>query len=230
MLPLFTERRTYERIFYFRVRSKDRYPVVDAEVKATSTSVAIPCAAIPDGEYLVSLEVNGTAVAHRDTFSFASGSATVGDYTLAYSSYAVTVSTTSNNDVVRLVIEPLKVVATDAFKAAVKKVAPEAPNELPAVAAADKGKFLHTNESTGALEWAEGGSGGGVLVVADTDGTLDKTWQEIHDAMLSGGAVIQVEEAVNTVLKVYNSKGTYVVISAIDDRYEASSTSGYPEM
>ena len=205
-------------------------PVVDAEVKATSTSVAIPCAAIPDGEYLVSLEVNGTAVAHRDTFSFASGSATVGDYTLAYSSYAVTVSTTSNNDVVRLVIEPLKVVATDAFKAAVKKVAPEAPNELPAVAAADKGKFLHTNESTGALEWAEGGSGGGVLVVADTDGTLDKTWQEIHDAMLSGGAVIQVEEAVNTVLKVYNSKGTYVVISAIDDRYEASSTSGYPEM
>ena len=205
-------------------------PVVDAEVKATSTSVAIPCAAIPDGEYLVSLEVNGTAVAHRDTFSFASGSATVGDYTLAYSSYAVTVSTTSNNDVVRLVIEPLKVVATDAFKAAVNKVAPEAPNELPAVAAADKGKFLHTNESTGALEWAEGGSGGGVLVVADTDGTLDKTWQEIHDAMLSGGAVIQVEEAVNTVLKVYNSKGTYVVISAIDDRYEASSTSGYPEM
>lgn len=27
-----------------------------------------------------------------------------------------------------------------------------------------------------------GGSGGGVLVVTDTDGTLDKTWQEIHDA------------------------------------------------
>lgn len=75
-----------------------------------------------------------------------------------------------------------------------------------------------------------GGSGGGVLVVAFTDGTLDKTWQEIHDAMLSGGAVIQVDEAVNTVLKVYNSKGTYFVISAIDDRYAASSTSGYPSV
>lgn len=31
-----------------------------------------------------------------------------------------------------------------------------------------------------------GGSGtGGVLVVTDTDGTLDKTWQEIHDAGFS---------------------------------------------
>lgn len=27
-----------------------------------------------------------------------------------------------------------------------------------------------------------GSSSGGVLVVTDTDGTLDKTWQEIHDA------------------------------------------------
>ena len=30
-----------------------------------------------------------------------------------------------------------------------------------------------------------GGTGGGVLVVTDTDGTLDKTWQEIHDAGFS---------------------------------------------
>ena len=30
-----------------------------------------------------------------------------------------------------------------------------------------------------------GGSGGGVLVVNDVDGTLDKTWQEISDAVVS---------------------------------------------
>ena len=120
-------------------------PVVDAEVKASSTSVAIPCEAIPDGKYLVSLEVNGTAVAYRDTFSFASGSCTVGDYTLAYSSYAVTVSTTSNNDVVRLKVEPVEVYVTDAMKAAVAKVAPEAPTELPAITAADDGKVLTAN-------------------------------------------------------------------------------------
>lgn len=32
--------------------------------------------------------------------------------------------------------------------------------KLPAVGASDKGKYLHTNSSTGALEWAEGGGGG----------------------------------------------------------------------
>ena len=62
---------------------------------------------------------------------------------------------------------------------------------VPAVEDADKGKFLHANESTGDLEWATaGGSGGGVLVVTDTDGTLDKTWQEIVDADL---AVVRLE-------------------------------------
>ena len=62
---------------------------------------------------------------------------------------------------------------------------------VPAVEDADKGKYLHANESTGALEWAEGGGsgGGGVLVVnAEYDGestyTLDKTWQECKDAEL----------------------------------------------
>lgn len=143
-------------------------PVVDAEVKATSTSVAIPCAAIPDGEYLISLEINGTAVAHRDTFSFASGSATVGDYTLAYSSYAVTVSTTSNNDVVRLKIEPVEVYVTDAMKAAVAKVAPKSEG---------------------------GGSGGGVLVVNFTSPNnfpkeASSTFDEIKAAYDSGATVL----------------------------------------
>lgn len=31
---------------------------------------------------------------------------------------------------------------------------------------------------------------GGVLVVNDNDGTLDKTWKEIHDALVSGTNVI----------------------------------------
>ena len=33
-----------------------------------------------------------------------------------------------------------------------------------------------------ALAGGGGGGGGVALVVTDTDGTLDKTWQEIHDA------------------------------------------------
>ncbi len=56
---------------------------------------------------------------------------------------------------------------------------------VPAVEDADKGKYLHANESTGDLEWsAAGGSGSGVLVChADSEtGALNHTWQEIHDS------------------------------------------------
>lgn len=103
---------------------------------------------------------------------------------------------------------------------------------LPEVTSEDKGKYLHVNDSTGDLEWSDaGGSGGGPLVVTDTDSTLDKTWQEILDAMLSGGAVIQLSETdVQTVLRVYLGKGTYAVISASGDRYLAPSASGYPTL
>lgn len=214
-------------------------PVVDAEVKATSTSVAIPCAAIPDGEYLISLEINGTAVAHRDTFSFASGSATVGDYTLSYSSYVVTVSTTSNNDVVRVMVEPLDVKTTDAFRSAVKKVAPQAPNELPAVTSADAGKVLGVNDS-GVWVAQTPASGGGVLVVTDTNGTLDKTWQEIYDAapaVIFGRTRNNGKKIVTYLENVYESDGSYIVtvgaISAVkveDVQYIASSASGYPSI
>lgn len=204
-------------------------PVIHAEKKATGSSVSFPCEAIADGSYLVSLEVNGTVKAYRESLDFSSGSCTVGAYTLSYASYALTVSGTSNNDIVRVMVEPLEVKTTDAFRAAVKKDAPETPNELPAVAAADKGKYLHTNESTGALEWAEGGSGGGALVVTDTDGALDKTWQVIHDAMLSGGAVVQVGETnAYIVLNTEASKGLYYVAVAGIGTYVASSASGYP--
>lgn len=99
----------------------------------------------------------------------------------------------------------------------------------------NKGSLKATNRQE---EWYEeivdsmaSGSGGGVLVVHDVDGTLDKTWQEIHDAMLSGGAVIDTDENetdVSTVLRVYVGKGTYFVISADDSAFSASSASDYP--
>lgn len=83
-----------------------------------------------------------------------------------------------------------------------------------------------------------GGSGGGVLVVTDTDGTLDKTWQEIHDAFVSGSVRIQNGTDTNTLLNVlaveYSSKaGEYMVKSAPSDNwspetYVVSSASGYP--
>ena len=116
---------------------------------------------------------------------------------------------------------------------------------VPAVEASDKGKFLHTNESTGALEWAEGGgSGGGVLVVTDTDGTLDKTWQEIHDAIANGivylydsangfnsGIIFRASEEDNKGTMYYNIRavgGVYATATVID--YTAPSADDYPEL
>ena len=214
-------------------------PVVDAFIKASGTSVVLPCVPV-DGYVLISFEVNGTVIARRELFEMVEGSVTVGDYTIAYESGVVTISTTASNDIVDIRIEPVDVVISDAFRAAVNETAPQTPNELPDVGSSDKGKFLHTNESTGALEWAEGGgSGGGVLVVTDTSGTLDKTWTEIHDAMLSGGAVVSFSETDtgSVVTAMYSDKEEAYVIIVCDRvgagqfaTYFASTASGYPSI
>lgn len=106
------------------------------------------------------------------------------------------------------------------------------PSELPTVGSSDKDKYLHTNASTGDLEWATaGGSGGGVLVVTDTDGTLDKTWQEMHDALLSGGAVITIDEneAKAVTATFYEPRDhSYGIVDGMGEIYFASSASGYP--
>ena len=101
----------------------------------------------------------------------------------------------------------------------------------------DTGDRYLFNET--ASEWVKqpaqgGGSGGGVLVVTDTDGTLDKTWQEIHDADF---AVIKEDDS-----SIYGNRG-FVKKSYYDSRsnnyvvnvegevgatYSSSSADGYP--
>lgn len=107
---------------------------------------------------------------------------------------------------------------------------------VPAVEDADKGKYLHANESTGDLEWATaggGGTGGGVLVVHSTNDytTLDKTWQEIHDAALNGIVVLS-EESGSQLLAQYLHEvvisGDEYQVGFGDTYYIASSADGYP--
>ena len=95
---------------------------------------------------------------------------------------------------------------------------------------------INNNDGTyaEATTWSKGG---GVLVVTDTDGTLDKTWQEIHDAMLSGGAVIQYGEApapngVKVISDCMELPGLgYTLIAGnAGDGYNASSASDYPTL
>lgn len=81
-----------------------------------------------------------------------------------------------------------------------------------------------------------GGGGGGVLVVnAVTDSeantfTLNKTWQEIHDAFLSSGAVISdIEGSLVTAITGVGSiaPNRYVVESG-GEAYVTSTSDGYP--
>ncbi len=95
-------------------------PVVDGFIKASGSCVVL--FSVPfDGDVLVSLDVNGTAVARRELFKMVEGSIAVGDYTVAYANDAVTISTTENNDLVHIRIEPVEVVVSDALRAAVKR-------------------------------------------------------------------------------------------------------------
>lgn len=83
-----------------------------------------------------------------------------------------------------------------------------------------------------------GSSGGGVLVVnlnMETQ-TLDKTWKEIHDAMLSGGAVIQIqydgedETLVGAVIGAYFARDYLIKTGGLSNaEYHASSASAYPK-
>lgn len=68
---------------------------------------------------------------------------------------------------------------------------------VPAVEDADKGKFLHANESTGDLEWATPSGGGSMFVItaSGTPSTFDKTWKEITDAFKAGSVVVLKTES-----------------------------------
>lgn len=69
-----------------------------------------------------------------------------------------------------------------------------ANNSIPTPTVTDAGKVLGVND-TGNYALTSGGTGGGgnVLVVTENDGVLDKTWQEIVDALHTNGVVLEME-------------------------------------
>lgn len=110
---------------------------------------------------------------------------------------------------------------------------------VPAVEDADKGKYLHANESTGDIEWAEaGGSGGGAVVHAvinENTLTLDKTWQEIFDGDYSSVSVLTAEsnKILGRIVQVSNEFTSYYVEAMLGDGDDplsctTDSADGYP--
>lgn len=107
----------------------------------------------------------------------------------------------------------------------------DSTDKLPSITDADDGKVLTADSGVWVAQTPA--SGGGVLVVTDTDGTLDKTWQEIHDAMLAGVVVVTrsapLQRATIVVDTTADTQHTwYIVYIAEGEAYGVSSASGYP--
>ena len=99
-------------------------------------------------------------------------------------------------------------------------------SELPEVTAEDNGDVLTVVSG----EWAKAApSGGGVLIVTDTDGMLDKTWQEINDA---GFAVIKNGSGYTMPVIETTHGGVAYELGAFDGSeevfYSTDSADGYP--
>lgn len=108
---------------------------------------------------------------------------------------------------------------------------------LPEVTTADNGKVLGVVEG----EWNKmvaNGAGGVFVVHATKDGdtiTLDKTWQEIHDAFFDEGRIVVLawERSPNMYIILYiesigaTSSGSYDV-NFDDTLYSTESPSGHP--
>lgn len=103
------------------------------------------------------------------------------------------------------------------------------------------GQTLVYNATSGKWEngaGGGGGSGGGVLVVNEVDGSLDKTWQEIHDADI---AILKIDSQIGYLYVVYSdslrseySVAFFTVTSggtSFDDPliFETSTPNGYPQ-
>lgn len=169
---------------------------------------------IPNGDHLITLEVNGEKAAYRDLYHLGEDTVTVGDYTISDDMYLYGVS---EGDEVVMRFEPVELTVTDAFRAAVKSLGGAA------------------SESSG------GGSGGGVLVVnattSDSAITLDKTWQEIYDADYAV-CVLQNEQPSKAYYQIMSVRlnplsHKYQVVIDIPDVdnpviLSADSASGYP--
>lgn len=118
---------------------------------------------IPYGDYLITLEVNGEKAAYRDLYHLGDP-VTVEDYTISDDMHLAGVS---EGDEVVMRLEPVELMVTDTFRAAVKSLGGAA------------------SESSG------GGSGGGVLVVTVGESNIcDASYNDVISAVAAGKVVM----------------------------------------
>lgn len=90
-----------------------------------------------------------------------------------------------------------------------------------------------TSAKLNKMEQGIANAGGGGLVVTDTEGTLNKTWQEIHDAALTGVVAVlnmssETTFSITFVEYVGESGGEYYLDTMKSTSYLTDSADGYP--
>jgi hypothetical protein len=186
-------------------------PVVDDTVKATSNGATFTeNAPLTDGQYLVTIEVNGEAVAYKESVTADSG-ITVGDYSVAENAGKIVLTGASANDIVRLLIEPHEVSVSDGFRAAVNKAAPKSEGELPSITDADDGKIL-TVEVT---------KGKGAVIVPEQSvnvgmGAPTQLSNTVDDLFVEGAKVIMTVDGVEYAATVEDVGGTVRAVYDVD--------------
>ncbi|MBP5613471.1 MAG: hypothetical protein J6X35_04940 [Bacteroidales bacterium] len=100
---------------------------------------------------------------------------------------------------------------------------------MPSTETASAGDVLSLDDNK-QPQWATPSGGGGVLVVNDVNGTLDKTWKEIHDAGFSVMVQTEGDEQYYYTLSDIHETGYMVVYfgGGTDYSYSAESANGYP--
>ncbi len=125
----------------------------------------------------------------------------------------------------------MRVVALSAFSTGTLTMEEKQVKDIPDALASE---LIAKGIVADAATYFGGGSGGGVLVVHDNDDTLDKTWQEIANAVAKSGAALVYEQ--NGVIVAshairdcrYNLKGDVYMVEVGLNVYTASSASDYP--
>lgn len=108
-------------------------------------------------------------------------------------------------------------------------------SSLPSTETASAGDVLSLDDNK-EPQWATPSGGGGVLAVHSVDGTLDKTWQEIVNAMASGGAanvfvsneeILGVQVITNAYYNPEEGERHYIVKIGMVT-YTSTTANGYP--
>ena len=101
---------------------------------------------------------------------------------------------------------------------------------LPVPEEGDAGK-VPTVQDDGSYALADAGGSGGVFIVTNTNGTLDKTWQEIYNVAQTNEVVlinVEQQKIIQKRMEFIDSSKGYIVEFSVNVQFVAVTANDYP--